>query len=198
MVAAGELDILRITTREFAALTTLNKSAPELQKDGVARREVRYRLAQAETALDENLEQAFDVSLPENLCWVNGKNKTINRVTDFNAQLSKVCDKIYHKSPILWNELINRRELTAQGAAARRKLIEAMLESAEQERLGLDGYGPEVSIYYSVLHETGIHRQEGEEWGFYPPAEHSKLWYLWEAIEEFCLGATEKLRRLSY
>ncbi|MDY7007515.1 MAG: hypothetical protein SWX82_27175 [Cyanobacteriota bacterium] len=144
LVAAGELDILRITTREFAALTTLNKSAPELQTDGVARREVRYRLTQAETAFDENLEQAFDVSLPENKCWVNSKPKKINRVTDFNAQLSKVCDEIYHKSPILWNELINRRELTAQGAGARRKLIEAMLESPEEERLGLDGYGPEV------------------------------------------------------
>lgn len=194
LVAAGELDLLRITTREFAALTTLNKSAPELQTDGVARREVRYRLAQAETALDENLEQAFDVSMPENLCWVNGRRKTIDRVTDFNAQLSKVCDEIYNKSPILWNELINRRELTPQGAGARRTLIEAMLERAEEERLGLDGYGPEVSIYYSVLHETGIHRAEEGEWGFYPPAEDSKLWYLWEAIEEFCLGATEKTK----
>ena len=193
-VAAGELDILRITTREFAALTTLNTSAPGLQTDGVARREVRYRLGQAEIEFDKNLEQAFDVSLPENLCWVNGKKKTINQVTDFNAQLSKVCDDIYHKTPILWNELINRRELTPQGAAARRKLIEAMLECAEEERLGLDGYGPEVSIYYSVLHETGIHRAEEGEWGFYPPDEDSKLWQLWEAIEEFCLGATEKTK----
>lgn len=194
LVAAGELDILRITTREFAALTTLNKSAPELQTDGVARREVRYRLTQAETEFEKNLEQAFDVSLPENLCWVDSRKKTINQVTDFNAQLSKVCDKIYNKSPILWNELINRRELTPQGAGARRTLIKAMLESTEEERLGLTGYGPEVSIYYSVLHETGIHQQEGEEWGFYPPAEDSKLWYLWEAIEEFCLGATEQTK----
>ncbi|MDY7008362.1 MAG: hypothetical protein SWX82_31680 [Cyanobacteriota bacterium] len=45
-----------------------------------------------------------------------------------------------------------------------------------------------------MLHETGIHRVEGEEWGFYPPGKDSKLWHLWEAIEEFCLGATEKTK----
>ncbi len=174
----------------------MNKSAPELQTDGVARREVRYRVAQAETALDENLEQAFDVSLPDNKCWMNGRQKKINRVTDFNAQLSNVCDHVDNKSPILWNELINRRELTSQGSAARRKLIEAMLKFSEQERLGLERYGPEVSIYYSVLRDTGIHRAEGDKWGFYPPDENSKLWHLWQGVEEFCLGATDQTQTL--
>jgi hypothetical protein len=44
-----------------------------------------------------------------------------------------------------------------------------MLKNADQPRLGLDGYGPEVAMYGSVLEATGIHRQDGGEWGFYPP-----------------------------
>lgn len=92
----------------------------------------------------------------------------MDRVTDFNAKLSEVCDRAYPKTPILWNELINRRQLTSQGAKARRELLEAMIECSDQEKLGLTGYGPEVSMYYSLLGETGIHREEDEEWGFFP------------------------------
>jgi hypothetical protein len=195
IVAAG-LDILRIQTREFSALSTLNKKAPELQTDGVARREVRYRLVQLEQALDETLERAFDVAAGQNVCWIQGSQETISHVTDFNAQLSQVCDRVYSQSPILWNELINRRELTSQGAKARRELIEAMIEFQDQQRLRRTGYGPEVSIYYSLLQETGIHRLDGDEWGFYPPSENSKIWTLWEAIENFCLEAKNKPQTL--
>ncbi|WP_414564228.1 MULTISPECIES: hypothetical protein [unclassified Anabaena] len=66
----------------------------------------------------------------------------------------------------MWNELINRRDLTSQGAKARRELIQAMLEHQYEERLGLEGYGPEVSMYYSLLEETGIHRQEDDNWWY--------------------------------
>ncbi|MEA5499194.1 hypothetical protein VB834_16815 [Limnoraphis robusta Tam1] len=151
LIVAAQLDILRIQTREFSALSTLNKKAPELQTDGVARREVRYRLVQLEQALDETLERAFDVAAGQNVCWIQGNQKTISHVTDFNAQLSQVCDRVYSQSPILWNELINRRQLTSQGAKARRELIEAMIEFQDQQRLCRTGYGPEVSIYYSFL-----------------------------------------------
>ncbi|WP_315787381.1 hypothetical protein [Fischerella sp. JS2] len=47
-------------------------------------------------------------------------------------------------------------------------------------------------MYYSLLEETGIHRQEDENWDFYPPSENSGLNSLWEAVENFCLAATEK------
>ena len=73
--------------------------------------------------------------------------------------MSDVCDQVYEKTPILWNELINRRDLTSQGTKARRELITAMIEKSEKPRLGLSGYGPEVSMYYSLLEETGIHCQ---------------------------------------
>ncbi len=100
---------------------------------------------------------------------MEGKPQAIGSVTDFNALLSAVCDRTYPQTPILWNELINRRTLTTQGAKARRILIEAMLENPDAERLNLEGHGPEVAMYFSVLQQTGIHRQVQGEWGFYPP-----------------------------
>lgn len=197
VLCATKLAVLRMQALEFTALKKIQLNAPQLQTDAVARREVYYRLFQTKQLLDETLSQAFDVMGDGGACWIQGVRTQLSHATDFNAQLSVVCDRVYGKTPILWNELINRRELTSQGAKARRELLEAMLASAEKERLGLEGYGPEVAMYYSLLDETGIHRPEEEEdWGFYPPHPDSNLWTLWQAIEGFCLEAKEKQQSL--
>ncbi|WP_414574602.1 hypothetical protein [Anabaena sp. CCY 9402-a] len=190
ILTAASLDILRIRTLEFVALSNIKKTAKELQSDGVARKEVNYRLQEAEEFLDETLNQCFSIGVNQQ-CWIQGQIETLNNITDFNSKLSEICDRTYHRSTILWNELINRRDLTSQGAKARRELIQAMLEHQYEERLGLEGYGPEVSMYYSLLEETGIHRQEDDNWDFYPPLDNSGLNSLWEAVEDFCLAATE-------
>jgi hypothetical protein len=164
LLGAAKLDVLRLRSREYAALKAIQETASELQSDGVARKEVRFRVVQAEQLLDETLAQAFEMTGNDQQCWVQGEAERIGHITDFNAKLSEVCDRVYDQSPILWNELINRRDLTSQGAKARRELITAMVERGNQETLGLEGYGPEVSMYYSLLGETGIHRQEEGEW----------------------------------
>lgn len=163
LVIGDKLELLRIRAREYAALQKIQTSYPELQSDGVARKEVRYRVTEAAQFLDDILNQAFDFSLNSHLCWVQGEKKTFDSVVDFNATLSDVCHSVYPKTPILWNELINRRVLTSQGSKARRELITAMIEHSDKAMLGLSGYGPEVAIYYSLLGETGIHRQVSEE-----------------------------------
>ncbi|MEG4488228.1 hypothetical protein [Microcoleus sp. D2_18a_B4] len=196
VLCAAKLDLLRMRAREFAALKKIQSSAAQLQNDGVARREVRYRVVKAEELLDETLNQTFDVGVNQNVCWIQGKKQKISHITDLNAKISDICDEVYSKKFILWNELINRRELTSQGVKARRELIEAMLEYPEQERLLLQGYGPEVSMYLSLLHDTGIHRDNEGEWGFYPPQEQSGVWTVWDAIENFCLQASEKQQTL--
>ncbi|WP_293124679.1 hypothetical protein [Microcoleus sp. bin38.metabat.b11b12b14.051] len=196
VLCATKLGVLRIQALEFAALEKIQKNAAQLQTDAVARREVQYRLFHTKRLLDESLSQAFDLDVNRNPCWIQGKRETILHATEFNAQLSAVCDRVYHKTPILWNELINRRELTNQGAKARRELIEAMLERSDREKLGLDGYSPEVAMYYSLLGETKIHRQEEEDWGFYPPQQGSDLWSVWQAIEDFCFQAKEEQQSL--
>ncbi|KOP25211.1 hypothetical protein AMR41_17555 [Hapalosiphon sp. MRB220] len=191
ILSAANLDILQIRTLEFVALSNIKKTAKELQTDGVARKEVNYRLQEAEEFLDETLNQSFSIAGNQQY-WIQGNIEKLNNITDFNSKLSDICDRVYHRSATLWNELINRRDLTSQGAKARRELIQAMLEHQYEEKLGLEGYGPEVSMYYSLLEKTGIYRQEDGYWDFYPPSENSGLNSLWEAVENFCLAATEK------
>lgn len=197
LVTTTQLDLLRIRSQHLQALKTIKKNAPELTSDGVARREVAHRLGSADRLLNDTVQQAFNWVEEQNQCWVEGESCQVLSTREFQVTLSEVCDRTYPISLILDNELINRRELTSQGAKARRELIEAMLKSAHLERLGLQGYGPEVAIYYSVLEVTGIHRQEADEWGFYPPRSQSGVETVWEKIESFCVESIDQQRSLS-
>lgn len=188
-ITTGLRELLQSRAQELEALIHIQKTAPELQTDGVARREVRQRLVAAERCFRETMMQAFDWSTGKNSCWITGESVIIQQARAFQAHLSDLCDRVYSQGIRLDNEFINRQVLTSQGAKARRILIEAMLETEDQPRLGFDGYGPEVAIYYSVLKATDIHRKTEDGWAFCPPPEQSGLWTLWAAVEAFCLGA---------
>ena len=110
--------------------------------------------------------------------------------------MSKICDEVYHKTPFIRNELINRRKISGAVTTARKKLIQAMLEKGDQENLGITGYPAEMSIYRSLLWSTGIHREVSGVWGFHPPKQDdtSRIAHTWNAIETF-LGGCEDARQ---
>ena len=90
-----------------------------------------------------------------------------------------------HCPPIL-NELLNRRELSSQGAAARRNLIEKMISGSDQPELGITGFPPEKSMYLSLLSKHGIHRKSEDGWEFGEPNnEDAGMSQAWHAIQLF-------------
>ena len=193
VVNSTNLKLLEISALEYTALQKIRAKYPEIERDKVAALEIRHRMVQAERLLDEALSQAFAVGQHQNVCWIQGDRVVISRAIDFNSKLSEVCDHVYHKGMTLWNELINRRELSSQMVRALRTLIQAMLDHGDREGLGLSGNGPEVSIYTSVLQTTGIHRKEDGLFGFHPP-NYPLMKSVWEAVENFCLESLEKPR----
>lgn len=196
LVEVGQLELLRLRALELTALKDIQKNTAELETDGVARREVRHRLIQSQHMLDAAFTHALVTGAFINV-WIESGRETLDLRRGLNKRLSDLCDDVYKKGPTLWNELINRQELTSQGAKASRQVIAAMLERPDIEKLGLTGAGPEVSVYYSVLQRTGIHREVDGAYGFHVPTD-VKLKEVWEAIEGFCLGAKERPLTLDY
>lgn len=192
VVAREATPQLRSAGLEVAALEFIHQTETALQTDGVARREVRRRLSLA----CDSLESAFNAVNDDDssrATWFGGRKNTKE---GFNAALSTLCDRVYHYGPVLWNELINRDELTSQGARAQRELISALLTNPAVPRLGIKGFGPDYSIYASVLERTGIHRSDGRCWHFAPPSDRG-LEHLWRAVEDFCVSARSERRALS-
>ena len=100
----------------------------------------------------------------------------------------QICDDLYAAGPIVRNEILNRRQLSSQGAAARRNLIEGMLLRGHLPALGIDGYPPERSMYESLLSAGKLHQERADQgWGFGPPPPDDRLHLLpvWNAIGDY-------------
>jgi hypothetical protein len=198
IVPVGAPEGLRSATHEVAALLSMINDEPALKTDGVARKEVQARLRLAEQAVQMALREGLARTLgPNGDVWIGEHRRRLGGRRAFNGTLSDLCDAVYTESPVFRNELLNRRELTSQGARARRELIEAMLSHSTDERLGLTGDGPEVSMYQAALSASRVHaNRDGTGWTFGRPSPKSGLASLWNAIESFCLGARSEARPL--
>ena len=175
---------------ELAAAEIVQTSTSELQSDPTARKELAGRIDEIGRQLAVEIERAFD---PGRSTWyTEGERLPLRTWRDGLSALSDLCDKCYHAAPPIRNELLNRRALSTSAARARRNLLEGMILRRDAERLGFEGYPPEVSIYLSLLKEHGFHRQRAGVWGFARPKR--TLDPLWREIERY-LSDTEAGRR---
>jgi hypothetical protein len=163
-----------------AALAVLDQQ--DVAADRVARRELQDRAADARRNLITTMERAYRSGAPGvTYRWLSPEGwRELDASTGLSRLLSDVCDRAYSSSPEIRNEMLGRRELTSQGAKARRQLLEAMVTRGGQAQLGLTGYGPERAMYEALLRHTGMHApQESGSWGFQPPAPGSTLNHAW-------------------
>ena len=219
VVARGEVLIaipqsirfLRDAVLELWCLGWVEENTPELVGDATARRELWARRTETEREVSEQLTALFGGSLASPqvevgfasdskgnsgscLWYHSGKPTPIASRRGLNEYLSTICDSVYDETPILRNELINRRQISSQAASARRKLIAAMLGSQHLAKLGIDGQPAEMNIYLSLLFDTGIHRCVSGVWGFHPPHtdDKNRLSPTWSEIDRFLNECEEK------
>lgn len=160
---------IRSLALELAALESVQASTPALHGDAVARRELSGRLLDAESLLRHELNRLL-IGAGGCAWYHRGERHAVPDARSLATFLSDVCDNAYAKAPFVHNELLNRRALSSSAAAARRSLMQAMLEHGSSERLGIEGAPPELSMYRSLLEEHGLHRGEAGAWSFGPPS----------------------------
>lgn len=183
-----EVNALREAIRELELLQWVRNNTPALQGDAVARRELRSRLAAVEDRIGVELQRLFspDRQAGQNTLWFNhGIRQEIPTARTLANFLSTICQEVYSATPVLRNELVNRRHLSTAAAAARRNLIDAMIKSGGEERLGFVGTPPEIAIYASILEHTKIHRLEETGYTFGEPRGDTGLIAVWQGIKEF-------------
>jgi hypothetical protein len=175
----------------------VRQNTPELENDRTARTELRARLFHAEQTVIHWLEELQSNTASENCVWFwQGEEQLLPSARHLQEFLSDVCDTVFPKTPFLVNELINRRSLSGAATSARRALFEVMLTNQSKPQLGIEGFPPQLSMYFSVLQETTIHRKEKGKFGFFPPSKKAEIGIraVWQRIEEL-LEETEDKRR---
>lgn len=176
-----------------AALHVLEQQ--DVAADRVARRELQDRVSDTRRRLATVLEQAFriDGDCANYQQLTSGGLEPLEVAGGLSRLLSDVCDRTYSSSPEIRNEMLGRRELTSQGAKARRNLLEAMVTAPHAERLCLIGYGPERAMYEAVLHHTGMHQKhEDGSWGFTKPNSNSTLSHAWGLLSTYINAAQDR------
>lgn len=174
----------------------VRQNTPELQNDRAARNELSARLSYVEQSVQLWLNELQSGKTSKKCLWFwHGEEVELLNTRSLQEFLSKVCDDVFSKTPILKNELINRRNPSGAANSARKILFEAMLVNADKEQLGIEGFPPQLSIYFSLLQETSIHREENGKFGFFSPKSNADkgIQWVWKEIESF-LQKTEKSR----
>jgi len=188
--------------REIAALDWVANNTPQLDGDATARRELRARQSDVRRQLDIILSGIIAPSpASDSKCrwFYSGEELRLASRREFNSLLSAICDKVFHATPAILNELINRKDLSSAAAAGRRNLIEAMLNHAAEPDLGISGTPPEKSMYLSLLMKTGIHRKVDDGFRFTKPHSHAEpgIRTAWGAIHSFLEGCVDGVRPVS-
>jgi hypothetical protein len=188
--------------QEVAAIDDVLASSEEVRQDWVAYRELIERRLEAQAALDHEFENAYGTASGRRTRWTLTKPGKYARWVTFefpaaSLAISRIADLWYNKAPIIKNDLVNRHDLSSQAAKARRLLFEGMLAMPDDDGLGITGFGPDRTLYLSVLRELGFHQDRGDTWEFAEPPASSPIRPAWDRLSEILRGATAERVRVS-
>ena len=177
---------LRAAIRDALALEGVQRGAQELASDPVAAREIKERLKIAHATERNALNALTSEPALSEWHWKDERLDILNR-SDLQEEISRIMENIYQRTPTIFNELINRDNLSSQAAAARKKLLLHMLTQETEPGLGFIKYPPEKAIYRSVLEKGRLHKNTKKGWTFVSlgkndPLNLRPLWNRFDAL----------------
>ena len=198
---ALESETLGEAAATIAACESVAQNVTELESDRAARRELQLRRAEAQALFTGEAARLFhpllgplpltDLSLQSIVWWHAGAPIALDSPRRLSAFMSQMADATFYATPILRNELLNRRTLSSAGAGARRALLTAMLERPGLELLGFKGFPPERSMYECALQATQLHVAGKNGWHFQaPPLDHpTRLRPAWDEMSRIIFAS---------
>lgn len=160
----------------------------ELDGDSVARKELLGRIGAVRASLEDELSDAFTLS---KWYW-QGELQNHGHAQSISSIASNIAQTIFHSTPHLNNELINREKPSSNSNRARKDLMYRMLSHANTRDMDYTGYPADKGLYVSILKESGLHRERedghfnfGEP--YYVNPRHAPMSKLWVATVGFVL-----------
>ncbi len=169
------LNMLIGLVQEYRCWEWILQNVLELNNDRYAAEEVTRQMLNSKQILQKTVNSFIGLrqfSERMQLRWYYQKKQFDNYSgRELLLYISKTCDDIYNKAPRIKNELVNRREISPAAASGRIRLIERMFSNAKEPYLGMDPQKkpPEMSIYLSVLKDSGLHSHTGESYNITKP-----------------------------
>jgi hypothetical protein len=121
----------------------------------------------------------------------------VNSPGHISRLLSHICDRLFDRTPRLYNEAFNKRKPSGVQARAAEKVIDAFLTEELGENLGLTGHGPDVQVLNTILKATDLLKPDDQgRWHLSRPEdEASEMAKVWQVIKTFFDSAVEPAHR---
>lgn len=127
----------------------------------------------------------------------NVSSKVLGRKS-FNRLLSTICEKVFYKTVIYKNELVNRNKISSPISTAKRNYFTHLIENHNENNLAFkeEYFPPEKTIYLSLLQNTGIHKYNKNGYVLSEPNE-SSFRILWQECEDFLESSKSNHKQLA-
>jgi hypothetical protein len=192
---------LQAAAAELDAIMRLQRDRDLVDADPLVAEELRQLEDDARTHMLRLLER---VSSPGSGAryFCDGQEVQVRNIAGLRRLVSRCCNKLYPKTPILPNEQLNRRRPSAVVVNARKKFLSAILEAAGRPDLGFHeaAFQQElgatvVAQYRALVRNTGLYRDAGgDRWGFASPSslKDPGLAAVWQEVRNFFTEPSEQ------
>lgn len=120
--------------------------------------------------------------------------------SELRSSLSTIMGRLFNKTPLINNEMINRKKPTPALVNARKKLTMAILERHGRESLGLDGFFPDRSMFNTVLLHTGLYVKDSasDRWSYVHERslKDPGLKFVWGELRRFLTEPSDRPKSL--
>jgi len=139
---------------ELSALEKIKATHQQLVGDAVARKELNARINNSKIQLNQTIKNILDQTE-----WTFDQ-KIYSKTNSLSHFGSIICDKVFYRTPVIKNELINRDKLSGVAVGASKELLEYMFKHSDEVYFGIPKYPPSKSMYLSLFRKTKIHQKK--------------------------------------
>ncbi|WP_111309601.1 hypothetical protein [Confluentibacter sediminis] len=143
----------------------------------------------------------LDSLYSRNIEWFfNGQRREINSKQSLNKILSEICRSIYPYTPIINMELVNKHKVSGAISSARKSYFDRLVNNWSEEDFGYpeDKFPPDKTIYWSLIRNTGIHRDgEGSYILTSPNSRDKNFIRVWQECELFLKEAKKEQKQIT-
>lgn len=171
---------------DYEILQELKNNISFTDDNEILKRELPILEEDLSKELEEVLYRMYEEDDECKLFYLNGGSLSTKKGKEVENVVNSCCKTIYHKTPLINNEMINRHSiLSGQTKKARLNIIQAILDHEDNEQF-YGGTNQEATIYRSLFCSTGIKSDM-------PNAEIKEILFL---MTEFIESCSEQKRNL--
>jgi hypothetical protein len=177
----------------------INKVKSENLDDKIAVKELTSLYNHHINELNEIILNHHNTKLNSIIWFYNGEEIKLENKKKFNKQLSIICNKVYSKTPIFNNELVNKHKISPTIHTAKRNFFKSVVNNWDKIDLNFpdDKFPPEKTIYLTLFKNNGIDLNNDVSIINDTISKKNKIHYIWDASCHYFDGCKVSKRKVS-